>query len=189
MRRISEWILLGLATYLAFVFGAAALKGRLSSLYRKHFPETRHERLFLASVGFFVAFVIVRILTHAIRAGIGPFHDISASGLHIHHLVWGILALLLVGYCWLVQIGTGMPGTNLWIGRFTALAYGAAAALTLDEFALWLNLRDVYWSREGRESIRAVFFFGGLLSIGVWGGPFLHAVTREALRLLFRRKT
>jgi len=48
-----------------------------------------------------------------------------------------------------------------------------ASALTLDEFALWLTFRDVYWQREGRLSIDAVLLFGSLLSIAMWGGPFL----------------
>jgi hypothetical protein len=52
-----------------------------------------------------------------------------------------------------------------------AILYGLGAALTLDEFALWLNLRDVYWAREGRSSIDAVILFGSLLAIGAWGAP------------------
>ena len=57
-----------------------------------------------------------------------------------------------------------------------ALLYGAGAALTLDEFALWLNLEDVYWSQEGRASIDAVILFGALLSAGIWGRGFLRAL-------------
>jgi hypothetical protein len=53
------------------------------------------------------------------------------------------------------------------------------AALTLDEFALWLNLANVYWSAEGRESIDAVVLFGGLLAIGTWGAPLFSAVLRK----------
>jgi hypothetical protein len=59
--------------------------------------------------------------------------------------------------------------------------YGVGAALTLDELALWLNLQDVYWERQGRESIDAVLLFGALLAIGLLGGQFLGAVGREAL--------
>ena len=55
--------------------------------------------------------------------------------------------------------------------RATAVAYGAGSALTLDEFALWLNLSDVYFAPEGRESIDAVILFGSVLSTGFWGGP------------------
>jgi hypothetical protein len=68
-------------------------------------------------------------------------------------------------------------------GGIMSFFYGVGAALTLDEFALWLNLRDVYWDREGRASIDAVILFGGLLSIGIWGGPFLRALITEAGRV------
>jgi hypothetical protein len=53
------------------------------------------------------------------------------------------------------------------------MLFGVGAALTLDEFALWLTFRDVYWEREGRLSIDAVVLFGSLLSAAMWGGPFL----------------
>lgn len=148
----------------------------LSWLYHLHFQDARRERLFLASVGFLVTFGIVRGVTHLIRAGLGPIHDLSNGTLHIHHLVWGILLLLLVGYAWLIEADKG------WFPNVAAIAYGAGAALTLDEFALWLNLQDVYWDRQGRESIDAIVIFGALLSVGVWGYPFLRAVGHHVLR-------
>ena len=70
----------------------------LKRLYHFHFQDERRERLFLASLAFLVTFAIVRGVTHLIRAGIGPFHNVTGGGLHIHHLVWGILLLLVVGY-------------------------------------------------------------------------------------------
>lgn len=152
----------------------------LKRIYGFHFQNERRERLFLASLGFLVTFAIVRGITHLIRAGIGPFHNVSNGGLHIHHLVWGILLLLVVGYVWLIEAGT----TSNLLSSVTAIAYGVGAALTLDEFALWLNLQDVYWTGPGRESIDAVVIFVSLLSAGIWGGPFL----RELMLLLFRRR-
>jgi hypothetical protein len=104
-------------------------------------------------------------------------------GRHIHHLVWGILLLLLVGYSWLNEIGTGGPSCFHIADRLTSMLYGVAAALTLDEFALWLNLSDVYWQREGRESYEAMALFGGLLGIGIFGAPFLKGVVLH----LFKR--
>lgn len=95
---------------------------------------------------------------------------------YIHHLVWGILLLLLSGYGWLLEVGTGSDKSNLWVGRLMSAIYGVAGALTLDEFALWLNLRDVYWEREGRESFEAMALFGGLLAIGLLGCGFFRGV-------------
>ena len=137
----------------------------------------------MAALGFYLAFAIVRILTHSIRAGRGPFHNVEMGGRHIHHLVWGILLLLLVGYGWLMQIGTGTAHTNVLAARIMCMLYGVGAALTLDEFALWLNLRDVYWEREGRESVEALALFAGALSIGVFGHPFFHGLAREFARM------
>ncbi len=154
--------------------------GTLKRIYQFHFQNERRERLFLASLGFLLTFAIVRGITHLIRAGIGPIHNLSSAGLHIHHLVWGILLLLLVGYIWLIERGTG----SNWLASATAFAYGVAAALTLDEFALWLNLQDVYWTGPGRESVDAVVIFAALLSVGIWGGPFL----RELMAHAFRRR-
>jgi hypothetical protein len=144
----------------------------LKDLYTFHFRNERRERLFLASLAFLVTFAIVRGITHAIRAGVGPFHNVTSGGLHIHHLVWGILLMLLVGYVWLLEVGVG----SSWVASLTAIAFGVGAALTLDEFALWLNLSDVYWEQQGRVSIDAIFIFGALLSIGVWGWPFIRGL-------------
>jgi hypothetical protein len=96
-------------------------------------------------------------------------------GHHIHHLVWGILLLLITGYAELAEVGTGCTPASIFAGRLLALSYGAGAALTLDEFAIWLNLDPLaYWSREGRESIDAVVIFGALLAIGTWGAPLFQ---------------
>ena len=150
----------------------------LKRIYQFHFADERRERFFLASVGFLVTFGIVRAITYTIRAGVGPFHNVTAGATHIHHLVWGILLLLVVGYIWLSESGVG---SNV-LASVTAVAFGVGAALTLDEFALWLNLKDVYWENAGRASVDAVVIFGALLSVGVWGGPFLAAVASHLWR-------
>ena len=156
----------------------------LAELYTFHFKSERRERLFLASIGFLLTFGVVRAITHLIKAGVGPFHNVvSSGGLHIHHLVWGILLLLVVGYVWLIQEGTGQSRFPSWFSRATAIVYGVGAALTLDEFALWLNLQDVYWAGKGRESVDAVIIFASFLSAGIWGFPFLAGVARELRRL------
>jgi hypothetical protein len=148
----------------------------LRKIYHFHFRDERRERLFLASLGFVVTFAIVRLITHLIRNGVGPIQNVTAGTLHIHHLVWGILLLIAVGYVWLLEIGVG----SSWMASMTAIAFGVGAALTLDEFALWLNLQDVYWEDRGRISIDAVVIFAGVLSVGVWGWPFFRALARLA---------
>jgi len=171
---------------LAAILGClAAIVARtgLRKIYQHRFKESRRERLFLASVGFFTTVLVVRGITIAIRHDIGPFHDVSMHGRHIHHLVWGIILLLTVGYTWLVEFGTGAASESQWSGRLTSLLFGVAAALTLDEFALWLNLRDVYWEREGRESFEALALFGGLLAVGIFGRSFWRGIAAELGRM------
>lgn len=150
-------------------------------LYRKHLAEDwKSERQFLAASSFFVTFAVVRAITHSIRAGIGPFRNVSPGGRHIHHMTFGIVGLLLVGYLWMLEVGT--ENGERTGSRITSIAYGAGAALTLDEFALWLNLEDVYWAQQGRQSIDAVVLFGALLAIGLVGEEFLrelHHVGRD----------
>lgn len=160
-------------------------RGRLHAIYRQEFAEPRRERLFLAWLGFFVTALVVRGITLAIHYDVGPFHNVTMHGRHIHHMVWGILLLLLVGYSWLMEIGTGSTGDSHWMGRLTSMLYGVAAALILDEFALWLNLSDVYWQRQGRESYEALALFGSLLGVGLFGAKLFRGLLGE----LFGRRT
>ena len=182
------WILPILIAAILGGLSVIVSRTRLSEVYKHRFVESRRERLFLASLGFFTTVLVVRGLTIAIRYDIGPFHDFSMRGRHIHHLVWGIFLLLLVGYAWLVELGTGAPSASHWSGRLTSMLFGVSAALTLDEFALWLNLRDVYWEREGRESFEALALFGGLLALGIFGRAFWRGILNE-LESLFHGKT
>ena len=97
------------------------------------------------------------------------------------HLVIGIVALLLIGYVWLLLYGfEHQPRRRAF--RLTSIAYGAASALVLDEFALWLNLRDVYWQKQGRESVEALALFASLLLWAVLIAPFARAVWRHLRR-------
>lgn len=176
----------GILTFLFLIFS----RGRLRAIYRERFPDIKRERLFLGSVGFFVTVFVVRGITIAIHKNIGPFHDVSMHGRHIHHMVWGILLLLIIGYCWLAEIGTGTAqGSWPIAARITAMLYGVAAALILDEFALWLNLSDVYWQREGRESYEAMALFGSLLAMGLFGQPLLRGLIRELTRPFRKHET
>lgn len=132
---------------------------------------------FLIFLSFVLTFIAVRGITHAIRAGKGKrfFRDVSSGGRHIHHLVWGILLLLITGY-----IGLAFDRVH----NVLAVFFGIGAALTLDEFALWLNLEDVYWAKQGRRSIDAVFIFAGIVGFFLVGFAFLGHVLDEVRDLL-----
>ena len=149
------------------------------SLIARHIPDTPRRRILLSSIGFFITFAGVRALTWSIHNNVSPFHDIHMGGRHIHHLVWGILLLLLVGYGWMIDVGGEPHGWRLAVRRLLCILYGAGAALTLDEFALWLNLRDVYWAREGRSSLDAAVLFAAFLIMGAAGAPLWRGLLHE----------
>ena len=142
-------------------------------------PDRPRRRLFVAAASFFLTFGGVRGVVFCITHQIPPFHFINVGGRHVHHLVIGIILLLAVGYGWLCDIGVGEGDSSLLASRLMAVLYGVGAALTLDEFALWLNLRDVYWSQEGRASIDAVILFGALLAAGAWGAPLFSGEAKK----------
>jgi hypothetical protein len=155
--------------------GRFAPERDVRALYYRHFGDRRKERQLFSTGSFFLTFAAVRGITHAIRAERGPFRNITPGGRHIHHMTFGITGLLTVGCLWLLEIGINEERVS---SRVTASVYGAGAALTLDEFALWLNLEDDYWTAQGRESIDAVVLFGSLLSLSVLGRGFLTELVR-----------
>ncbi len=171
-----SWFIL-LLTIAGTAFLLVLLQGTsFGTVLHERIPDRPRRRLFVASVSFFLTFAGVRAVVYAIEHHIPPFHFIiEPSGRHIHHLVFGILILLLVGYGWLADIGTGGDDSSILLSRLMSILYGVGAALTLDEFALWLNLRDVYWSAEGRSSIDAIILFGALLAASAWGAPLLQS--------------
>jgi hypothetical protein len=86
----------------------------------------------------------------------------TEGGLHVHHLVFGIVLMLLAGFALALQ------PSSPWL-EIAAAGFGIGAGLTLDEYALWLHLEDVYWAEEGRRSVDAVIvaaLIGGLLLMG-----------------------
>lgn len=124
---------------------------------------SRHAVLWLL-VGFVLATAATRTVTRAIRhradraelylkenASPGLVRNMVIAGTHIHHQVWGILTLMFTGLLFFTYLPERGPVLNTM-----AFMFGAGAALTLDEFAMWLHLEDVYWSEEGRSSISAL---------------------------------
>ena len=140
-------ILLVLMSVLLWVF----YRTPLGVTVREKIADRARRRLFFASVSFFLTFATVRGMVYCITHNIPPFHYVIVEGRHIHHLVFGIVILLLVGYGWLCEVGNGSDSSSILASRAMSLFYGMGAALTLDEFALWLNLKDVYFVREGRR--------------------------------------
>jgi hypothetical protein len=150
---------------------------RLGFLIRSTIPDRPRRRMFIASVSFLLTFLGLRLTVSLVIHNHGPFGWVMVGGRHIHHLVWGILILLLVGYGWLLDLGWSNSHMSIFFGRLMAVSYGVGAALTLDEFALWLSLEpDAYWTHEGRLSIDAVVIFGAILAVGAWGAPFFRAL-------------
>ncbi|HWW94132.1 MAG TPA: hypothetical protein VN375_12255 [Vicinamibacteria bacterium] len=146
--------------------------GRLRQHYHQHLSLSRQIAI-RALLAFLLTLAVVRGVTYCIHYHILPFRDlVTKSGLHIHHLFWGILLLMLVGFG---ALATRAPAWHLRL----ALVYGVALALTLDEFALWLRLADVYWSPEGRESLEAIAVAAALLALLAVGLPFWRAVARD----------
>jgi hypothetical protein len=135
---------------------------------------------FLILLAFLCSFGFIRGSAHMIRAQVSwwPGNVETKSGMHIHHLVWGILLLITMGYTGLA-FDLGDP----WL-EFVAIAFGIGLGLTLDEFALWLNLEDVYWQEKGRESIDAVVVTAALLVITLLGLQFWIDVWRAVLELV-----
>ena len=137
----------------------------IGGVYERFIFDTGRQPELLFFVAFLATFGICRFITHAIRADAKwfPGKDLSVGGTHIHHMVWGILTVLLVGW-----IGIAFEPPSPW-RDLLAVAFGIGAGLTMDEFALWLNLEDVYWSEKGRQSVDAVIVcacISGLMLIG-----------------------
>jgi hypothetical protein len=174
-----EWILLIFIVVVTAMMLLLLHLTKLGHFLHQTIPDRPHRRMFLASISFFITFLAVRLLVASIQHHIGPFQYVTMGGRHIHHLVWGILILLGVGYGYLNEVGSLSTPASIFWGRLFSILYGAGAALTLDEFALWLNLANVYWSPQGRESIDAVLLFGSLLAIGTWGAPVVTAWRRK----------
>jgi hypothetical protein len=135
---------------------------------------------FLVLVAFMLSFGFIRTSAHMIRAQVSwwPGNVETKGGTHVHHMVWGILLLLSMGYLG-ITTDLGSP----WM-EFVAIVFGIGMGLTLDEFALWLNLEDVYWAPKGRQSIDAVIVASCLLAIALLGLQFWIDVYEALLILL-----
>jgi len=144
---------------------------RLSLTLPAHFLDTTADRAgFIVLAAFLISFLFIRTSARLMRSPKVPWWPGSVtteSGLHLHHLVWGIVLLLVTGFLSFVT-SSKSPWDEVLAGLF-----GVGAGLTLDEFALWIHLRDVYWAEEGRVSFDAVVvaaMLGALIVLGA--APF-----------------
>ena len=114
--------------------------------YREELSPGQRSAL-LSWLAFTVTFAGLRALTYSIRLGKGPFRNVSVGGEHLHHYMWGIAQLSAVG-------AVAVRGDEAHRRHpAVAVSYGSGLALIADEFALLLDLKDVYWARQGRISI------------------------------------
>jgi len=119
-----------------------------------------------------VTFVITRMVTRLIRSGTGSgLGNVRVGGIHVHHQVFGILIMIGTG---IALLAATPEGAALSVA---GAVFGIGVGLTLDEFALWLHLRDVYWSNEGRQSVDAVFCVLVVSGVLIGGADFITGRT------------
>jgi hypothetical protein len=131
--------------------------------------EDGARRGFVVLAGFLLSFAFIRMSTRLMRSPKVTWWpgSVSAGGVHVHHLVFGIVLLMASGF-----VNFALDPESPWVEVLAAL-FGIGVGLTLDEFALWLHLEDVYWSDQGRQSLEAVAIaavVGGMIVLGA--APF-----------------
>jgi hypothetical protein len=137
--------------------------------------DSRQQSAFFSLLAFTATFGVVRGITHAIKAGKGPFKNLSLGGEHLHHYMWGIGMLAGVG-------AVAVHGTEeLRRHPGTASVYGTGLALIVDEFALLLDLKDVYWAKQGRISVDLAIGGSSLAGTYFAALPVLRKVARRRL--------
>jgi hypothetical protein len=132
--------------------------------------EHDEQGLFLVLAGFILSFAFIRMSTRIMRSpriSWWPGSVVSDGGVHLHHLVFGIVAMMIGGVLGFAALGHSP------YAEICAFVFGVGAGLTIDEFALWVYLDDVYWAEEGRSSIDAtVIAAAGMLLLLLGFSPF-----------------
>ena len=132
--------------------------------------QHNEQGLFLVLVGFILSFAFIRMSTRIIRSEAiswWPGNVESDSGVHLHHLVFGIVTMMVSGVLLSIALG------NTPLTEIASLGFGVGLGLTIDEFALWVHLDDVYWAEEGRSSIDATVIAAAAMMLALVGAsPF-----------------
>ena len=153
----------------------------VSAFWHDQLVDHGRQYLFLLFVGFIASFAFIRLSARLMRSPRVPWWPgsvVSEGGLHLHHLVWGIAAMMGAGVVSFALIDTG------WWYDVCAVVFGIGMGLTIDEFALWIHLDDVYWSREGRSSIDASVIAAALMGLILLGGFSLDVSAPEPFDVL-----
>jgi branched-subunit amino acid transport protein AzlD len=141
-----------------------------SDFWNDQIVANEKQAMFLVLVGFILAFAFIRMSTRLMRSPKVPWWPgsvVSDGGVHLHHLVFGIVTMMISGALGIAALGDS-PLTEI-----CAFAFGVGAGLTIDEFALWVYLDDVYWAEEGRSSIDAmVIAAAGMMLVLLGFSPF-----------------
>jgi hypothetical protein len=138
----------------------------LSEFWNDQILAEQKQGLFLVLVGFILSFAFIRMSTRLMRSPRVPWWPgsvVSDSGVHLHHLVFGIVTMMAAG-----AIGFTVLGDSPY-AEICAFAFGVGAGLTIDEFALWVYLEDVYWAKEGRVSIDATVLAAAAMGLVLLG--------------------
>jgi hypothetical protein len=142
----------------------------LSDFWNDQILAEEKQGLFLVLVGFVLSFAFIRMSTRLMRSPRVPWWPgsvVSESGVHLHHLVFGIVTMMIAG-----SVGFAVLGDSPW-AEICAFGFGVGAGLTIDEFALWVYLDDVYWAEQGRVSIDATVIAAGAMGLILIGAtPF-----------------
>jgi len=153
-------------------------------IYNRHIRGHQEEPRFLILSSFTLTFIVARFIVYNIKYHIFSFipnKNVVIHEIHIHHLVFGIILLLIAGFIRIPQFGRSLF-------RLSSILYGMGAALTLDEFALWLRFNpDVYWGPQGRISIDAVVLFILIMLSTLWHGVFWRKLFHYTIRYFFRK--
>jgi hypothetical protein len=141
-----------------------------SEFWNEHLVHHHRQAVFLVLVGFLLSFAFIRMSTRLMRSPRVPWWPgsiVSDGGVHLHHLVFGIVTMMIAG-----TLGFAALGQSPYV-EICAFGFGVGAGLTIDEFALWVYLDDVYWAEEGRKSIDATVIAAAVMGLVVLGvNPF-----------------
>jgi hypothetical protein len=142
-----------------------ALGSIISDFWNDQLAEHGRHWLFLVLLGFVGSFAFIRMSTRLMRSPRVPWWpgSIDSGGVHVHHLVFGIVLMMAAGAISFAGFATDV------IYGICAVAFGIGVGLTIDEFALWVHLDDVYWAEEGRRSIDATLIAVAALALILLG--------------------